>query len=111
MKSDKIKENQKGECRMGHSKDFKERAVAYRMEGHTVAETSRIFGIGTDTLNRWLRQYKNTGDLSKKPLNRTFKKIDPVKLISQKEKTSRNCGSASYDSDFSSALFSGIKSN
>ena len=80
MKSDKIKENQKGECRMGHGKDFKERAVAYRLEGHTVAETSRIFGIGTDTLNRWLRQYKNTGDLSKKPLNRTFKKIDPVRL-------------------------------
>ena len=52
MKSDKIKENQKGECRMGHSKDFKERAVAYRLEGHTVAETSQIFGIGTDTLNR-----------------------------------------------------------
>ena len=65
---------------MGHSKDFKERAVAYRLEGHTVAETSRIFGIGTDTLNRWLRQYKKTGDLSKKPLNRIFKKIDPVRL-------------------------------
>ena len=65
---------------MGYSKDFKERAVNYRLEGHTVAETSKIFGIGTDTLNRWLRQYKETGDLSKKPLNRTFKKIDPVKL-------------------------------
>ena len=65
---------------MGYSKDFKERAVEYRLEGHTVAETSKIFGIGTNTLNRWLRQYKETGDLSKKPLNRTFKKIDPVKL-------------------------------
>jgi transposase len=65
---------------LGYSKDFKERAVSYRLEGHTVAETSRIFGIGTDTLNRWLRQYKETGNLSKKPLNRTFKKIDPVRL-------------------------------
>ena len=65
---------------MGYSKDFKERAVEYRLEGHTVAETSKIFGIGTNTLNRWLRQYKETGDLSKKTLNRTFKKIDPVKL-------------------------------
>ena len=34
---------------MGHSKDFKERAVSYRLKGHTVTETSRILGIGTDT--------------------------------------------------------------
>ena len=27
---------------MGHSKDFKERAVSYRLEGHTIVETSRI---------------------------------------------------------------------
>ena len=65
---------------MGYSKDLREKAVAYRLKGHTVAETSRIFGIGTDTLNRWLRQYKETGDLSNKPLNRSFKKIDPEKL-------------------------------
>ncbi len=65
---------------MGHSKDFKERAVSYCLEGHTVAETSKIFRIGTDTLNRWLRQYKETGDLSKKPLNRTFRKINPEEL-------------------------------
>ncbi|MDE7121032.1 MAG: transposase [Oscillospiraceae bacterium] len=65
---------------MGHSKDFKERAVSYRLEGHTVAETSKIFGIGTDTLNRWLRQYRETGSLSEKPLNRTFRKINPEKL-------------------------------
>ena len=65
---------------MGHSKDFKERAVSYRLEGHTVTETSRIFGIGTDTWNRWVRQYRETGDLSVKPLNRTFWKIDPEEL-------------------------------
>ena len=59
MKSDKIKENQKGECRMGHSKDFKERAVAYRLEGHTVAETSRIFGIGNKPdIRNWNRHFK-----------------------------------------------------
>ena len=65
---------------MGHSKDFKERAVSYRLEGHTITETNRIFGIGTDTLNRWLRQYRETGDLSEKPLNSTFRKIDPKEL-------------------------------
>lgn len=65
---------------MGYSIDLRKRAVAYRQEGHTIAETSRVFGIGTDTLNRWMKQYRETGDLSPKPLNRTFKKIDPVKL-------------------------------
>ncbi len=65
---------------MGYSKDFKERAVEYKLEGHTISETSKIFKIGTDTLNRWLKQYRKTGDLSPKPLNRTYKKIEPVKL-------------------------------
>ena len=65
---------------MGYSVDFKKRAVAYRLEGHTIAETSKIFGIGTDTLRRWTKQYRETGDLSPKPLNRTFKKIDLEKL-------------------------------
>ncbi|MDE5792952.1 MAG: helix-turn-helix domain containing protein [Oscillospiraceae bacterium] len=76
---------------MGHSKDFKERAVSYRLEGHTVKETSKIFGIGTDTLNRWLRQYRETGSLSEKPLNRTFRKINPEKLKSILRNTQMQC--------------------
>ena len=65
---------------MGYSVDLRKRGVSYRLEGHTIAETSRTFGIGIDTLRRWMKQYRETGDLSPKPLNRTFKKIDPVKL-------------------------------
>ena len=43
---------------MGYSKDFRERAVAYKNEGHTIEETSKVFAIGKSTLNQWL---KNTG--------------------------------------------------
>lgn len=65
---------------MGYSVDFRKRAVSYRLEGHTIAETSKVFGIGNDTLCRWVKQYRETGNVLPKPLNRTFKKIDPVKL-------------------------------
>ena len=36
--------------------------------------------IGKSTLNQWLKKYRETGDLSNKPLNRGYKKIDPEKL-------------------------------
>jgi transposase len=65
---------------MGYSKDFRERAVAYKNEGHTIEETSKVFAIGKSTLNQWLKKYRETGDLSNKPLNRGYKKIDPEKL-------------------------------
>lgn len=65
---------------MGYSVDLRKRAVEYRLEGHMIAETSKVFGNGNDTLCRWMKQYRETVNLSPKPLNRTFKKIDPVKL-------------------------------
>ena len=65
---------------MGYSKDFRKRAVAYKNEGHTIEETSKVFAIGKSTLNQWLKKYRETGDLSNKPLNRGYKKIDPEKL-------------------------------
>ena len=36
---------------MGYSKDFRERAVAYKNEGHTIEETSKGFAIGKSTLD------------------------------------------------------------
>ena len=44
---------------MSKSKDLREAAVMYQKEGHT---------------------YEETGNLSDKPLNKGFKKIDPEKL-------------------------------
>ena len=44
---------------MSKSKDLRETAVAYKKSGNS---------------------YEETGDLSNKPLNRGFKKIDPEKL-------------------------------
>ena len=65
---------------MSYDKKYRERAVQYRMEGHTLEETRKIFQIGTTTLKKWLKAYKATGDLSKKPLKRSPKKVCPTKL-------------------------------
>lgn len=65
---------------MSYSKDLRERVVKYRLSGHTIKETCEVFGVGNYAVGKWVKQYKETGDLSNKPLNRGFKKIDPEKL-------------------------------
>lgn len=66
---------------MSYSKDLRERAVKYYNAGHTLKETSEVFGTSINAISQWVKKYKETGDLSNKPLNRGFKKIDPEKLI------------------------------
>ncbi len=65
---------------MSYSKDLRERVVKYRLTGHTIKETCKVFCVGNYAVSKWVKQYKETGDLSNKPLNRGFKKIDPEKL-------------------------------
>lgn len=65
---------------MSYSKDLRERVVKYRLEGHALKETSSVFRVGQSTIMKWVKKYQETGDLSNKPLNRSFKKIDPEKL-------------------------------
>ena len=66
---------------MSYSKDLRERAVKYYQSGHTLKETSEVFGVGINTISQWVKKYKETGDLSNKPLKRGFKKIDPKKQV------------------------------
>jgi len=65
---------------MSYDKKYRERAVLHRMEGKTLEETSKTFQIGTTTLKKWEKEYKAGGDLSKKPLKRSAKKVCPTKL-------------------------------
>ena len=39
-----------------------------------------MFGVGNYAVSKWIKQSKETGDLSNKPLNYEFKKIAPEKL-------------------------------
>ena len=65
---------------MSKSKDLREAAVAYKKAGNSYEDTGKVFGVSASTVHRWVRQYEETGDLSNKPLNRSFKKTDPEKL-------------------------------
>ena len=47
-----------------YSKDFRECVVQNILGGMPHQEAVRIFKIGSDTLTRWLRKHRQTGDLS-----------------------------------------------
>ena len=59
---------------------YKLRTVAYRNEGHTLAQTSSVFGISINTIRRWEKQFKEGRNFNRRPIKRRFKKIDPEKL-------------------------------
>ena len=65
---------------MSKSVDLRLSAVLYRLDGHTYAETAKIFHVSVFAVHAWVQKYQETGDLSDKPLNRRFKKIDPERL-------------------------------
>ncbi len=60
---------------MSYSKDLRECAVKYRKGGHSVKDTSEVFGVGQTTIRKWVKRYEETGDLSDKELNRPAKKL------------------------------------
>jgi len=65
---------------MAYNEKYRIRAVEYRKEGHTIKQTCKTFKIGSTTLKTWIRKYNETGEIKDKPIKRTFKKVDPVKL-------------------------------
>ena len=65
---------------MSYSKKYRERTIEYRQAGHTLEETHQTFKVSRSTIQEWEKQLKETGDLGKKKLHRSFRKIDPEKL-------------------------------
>lgn len=65
---------------MSKSVDFREAAIAYHEAGHSLKETAETFQVSVSAISKWKKKKKETGNLNNKPLNRTFKKIDPEKL-------------------------------
>lgn len=64
-----------------YSKDLRERAIKYLLEGHTYAETTEVYGVCKTALWRWKKMLEKQGDLNDKPRCKYFKKINPQKLI------------------------------
>ena len=65
---------------MAYSEDLRERVLAYLSEGHTQENARKVFKVGRSTMRRWKKQLNEQGHLKNKPLNRSFRKIDPEKL-------------------------------
>ena len=65
---------------MSYSEDLRKKVINFLESGNSQREAARVFGINLSTVNEWQKKYQETGDLKSKPLNRTFKKIDPEKL-------------------------------
>jgi len=65
---------------MAYSEDLRERVLAYLAEGHTQENARKVFKVGRSTMRRWKKQLNEQGHLKNKPLNRSFRKIDPEKL-------------------------------
>ena len=65
---------------MAYSEDYRKRVIAYRKEGHTFKETHEVFKVAIDTIQKWEKKLREEGTLSKKPVKRSFRKVDPEKL-------------------------------
>lgn len=62
---------------MSYDKKFREKAIKYYEKGHTFKQTANIFELSTNTLNNWLKQKRETGNLQRKYLH-DFSKFDDV---------------------------------
>ena len=65
---------------MAYDKKFREQVIKYHEKGNSIKKTSEEFDVGTTTIKEWKKLKKESGSLEKRPLNRTFKKIDPIEL-------------------------------
>jgi len=64
---------------MAYSLDLRKKVLDYRRT-HTLDDTKKTFKVSKTTILDWEKLQKENGSLDKRPLNRSFKKIDPVKL-------------------------------
>ena len=65
---------------MSYSIKFRKEVMKFIEEGNSIKSTAEQFSIGETTIKEWKKLRNETGSLEKRPLNRTFKKIDPEKL-------------------------------
>lgn len=65
---------------MSYPTKYRERTIEYRQAGHTLEETHQIFKVSRSTIQKWEKQLKETGNLEKKELHRSYRKINPEKL-------------------------------
>ena len=66
---------------MGYDKKFKTRAIEYHEEGNSIRKTAKVFKISPNTLNTWLKQYREHGDFVSKQRVYTHGKLKEHELL------------------------------
>ena len=65
---------------MGYDVKFRERVLAHVYAGKKQEEVRKTFGLGKNTITEWKKLRAETGSLENRPLDRSWRKIDPEKL-------------------------------
>jgi len=65
---------------MAYSIDLRSRVIDFINRGNTQEKASIIFNVGTSTITRWRALLSETGNLEKRPLNRSAPKFESEKL-------------------------------
>ena len=66
---------------MSYDKKFKLRAIEYHEEGNSTRQTSQVFKISPNTLNTWLKQYREHGSFVVKPRETTHGKLKEQDML------------------------------
>jgi len=51
---------------MSYDVKFRKRTIEYYTEGNSIRKTATTFGISKSTVEKWLKQQRETGDLNRK---------------------------------------------
>ena len=65
---------------MSYPEKYRMRTLEYRLEGHTLDQTHKVFKVAVVTIRKWEKKLREEGTLEKKPLNRKPRKLDDDKL-------------------------------
>ena len=65
---------------MGYDKKFRERVLRHVDAGESKEKVRMMFKLGKNTIRQWERLREETGRLENRPLDRSWRKIDPEKL-------------------------------
>ena len=65
---------------MSYDTKFREAALSYWENGHTIRETAKVFSVTTITLQNWKNRLKRTGSLEPLKRKTSWRKISPELL-------------------------------
>jgi transposase-like protein len=75
---------------MAYDAKFREAVLRYIDKGSSYKEVERLFGLSYNTVSQWKKLRDETGSPDKRPLNRTWKLVDPEKLRADVEERPRD---------------------